>query len=205
MYAGTLILLAAAAAALGACPFSVWIGRWLLKKNIRDYGDRNPGAWNVFRAGGHLAGCLALLLDVGKGIPIVALANYYFVLPERAVYIVGVCAILGHAFSPFLRFRGGKAVAVTYGVMLALPQREILLLMAIFMLVGFLVFTVHSWVIILGPSGSLVFLTITGGSDVQFLFLLSVLVIFIVKTFPELKVFPGHKGILFQWLQAIRH
>ena len=119
--------------------------------------------------------------------------------------MVGLCAILGHVFSPFLRFRGGKAVAVTYGVMLALPQREILLLMAIFMLLGFLIFTVHAWVIILGPSGSLVFLTINGGTGIQYLFLLSVALIYIVKTFPELKAYPGRKGILFQWLQAIRH
>ena len=200
-----MVFLAAAAAALGACPFSVWVGRWLLKKNIRDYGDGNPGAWNVFRAGGRIAGWLALILDVGKGFPIVALASSYYGLSEKEVYMVGLCAILGHAFSPFLRFRGGKAVAVTYGVMLALPQREILLLMAIFMLLGFLIFTVHAWVIILGPSGSLVFLTINGGTGIQYLFLLSVALIYVVKTFPELKAYPGRKGILFQWLQAIRH
>ena len=182
-----LVLLAVAAAVLGACPFSVWIGRWLLKKNIRVYGDGNPGAWNVFRAGGRFAGWLALVLDVGKGFPIVALASSNFGLSERAVYVVGLCAILGHAFSPFLRFRGGKAVAVTYGVMLALPQREILLLMAVFMLLGFLVFTVHAWVIIFGPSSSLVFLTTTGGTGIQYIFLLSVLLIYVVKTFPELK------------------
>ncbi len=199
-----LVMLAAAAAALGACPFSVWIGRWLLKKNIRDYGDGNPGAWNVFRAGGRVTGWLALILDVSKGFPIVALANSYFDFPESAVYVVGISAILGHAFSPFLRFRGGKGVAVTYGVMLALPQKEILLLMAVFMLLGFLFFAVHAWVIIIGPAGSLVFLGVTGGTGIQFIFLLSVLLIFVVKSYLELKGYPGHKGLLFQWLQAIR-
>jgi glycerol-3-phosphate acyltransferase PlsY len=60
---------------LGACPFSVWIGRWVLGKDIRDYGDGNPGAANVFRAGGRKSGCLAVILDTTKGVPFVALAH----------------------------------------------------------------------------------------------------------------------------------
>ena len=45
---------------LGACPFSVWIGRWFLGKDIRNYGDGNPGAANVFRAGGRKTGLFAV-------------------------------------------------------------------------------------------------------------------------------------------------
>lgn len=44
---------------LGACPFSVWIGRWFLDKDIREYGDGNPGAINVFRAGGQVKSMVA--------------------------------------------------------------------------------------------------------------------------------------------------
>ena len=59
---------------LGACPFSLWVGKWLLGKDIRNYGDGNPGAVNVFRAGGRKAFVLAMFLDIGKGIPFVFLS-----------------------------------------------------------------------------------------------------------------------------------
>ena len=105
-------LLAVSAFWLGACPFSVWIGQWLLGKDIRDYGDGNPGATNVFRAGGRKSGCLAIILDAAKGVPFVLLAHLFFGLSIIAVMAVALSAILGHAFSPLLRFRGGKSIAV---------------------------------------------------------------------------------------------
>ena len=122
------VLLAVCSFWLGACPFSVWIGRWLLDKDIRDYGDGNPGAVNVFRAGGRRAGSLALLLDIAKGVPFVLSAHALLALPDVAVMVIGMSAILGHAFSPLLRFHGGKALAVTLGVLLALPQHRLELL-----------------------------------------------------------------------------
>ena len=190
--------------ALGACPFSVWIGRWLLNKDVRRYGDANPGAWNVFRAGGRKAGWLALALEVGKGVPFVILANSVFNLPTLAVLSVGTGAILGHAFTPVLRFRGGKAVAVTFGVLVALPQHEMFLLMAFFMFLGFLLFEIRAWVIILGPLGTLVYFGIAGTTGAELFFLLTILFIFIIKNYPELKTFPGHRGMLWQWLRVIR-
>jgi acyl phosphate:glycerol-3-phosphate acyltransferase len=198
------ILLVIIAFGLGSCPFSVWIGQWLLKKDVRRYGDANPGAANVFRAGGRKAGCLALALDAGKGIPIVILASKFFDLSLSALYLICLSSILGHAFSPFLRFRGGKAVAVTYGALVALPQREIFLLFAIFMFLGFLLIETHSWVIMLGPIGSLAFLILTGIDSADFMFLLAILIIFTIKNFPDLKKSPGYQGVLFQWLQIIR-
>jgi acyl phosphate:glycerol-3-phosphate acyltransferase len=199
-----LILLAAAAFGLGACPFALWIGQWLLKKDIRNYGDANPGAWNVFRAGGRKAGWLALALDVGKGVPVILLAGMFFNYSSPALYTIGLSAILGHAFSPVLHFRGGKAVAVTYGVLAALPQREIFLLMAIFMFTGFLLIETHAWVTMLGPLGSFAFLTVTGINGAQLFFLLTITIIFAIKNFSDLKTAPGYKGMLFHWLQIIR-
>jgi acyl phosphate:glycerol-3-phosphate acyltransferase len=199
-----LFVLVVAAFSLGACPFSLWIGHWLLKKDVRNYGDANPGAWNVFLAGGRKAGWLALFLDVVKGVPIVVLANLFFDLPTPAVFTVGVSAILGHAFSPLLHFRGGKAVAVTYGVLIALPQRDILLLIAIFMFLGFLFIEARAWIIMLGPSGSLVYFLITGITSAELFFLLAIILIFAVKNYPDLRTVPGHKGIVMRWLQIIR-
>ena len=122
----------------GACPFSVWIGRKALGKDITRYGDGNPGSANVFRAGNVTLGIIALVLDIAKGIPFIWIAHYVLHLPFSNLLFIGICAILGHAFSPFLKFLGGKAIAVTFGVLIALPQAELLLLFAIFTLFGFL-------------------------------------------------------------------
>jgi glycerol-3-phosphate acyltransferase PlsY len=198
------ILLAVAAFWLGACPFSVWIGRWLLGKDIKDYGDGNPGAANVFRAGSHKAGCLALILDIVKGIPFVALAHLFCGLPDVAVMVVALSAILGHAFSPFLRWHGGKAIAVTFGVLLALPQHEVLIAFAAFLVVGFLFIEIDAWTTMFGAAGTLAYLAVTRGSSWESLFMLCVFTILIVKHFEELHTIPRHKGRLINWLQSRR-
>ena len=197
-------LLATTAFLLGACPFSLWVGRWLSGKDIRDYGDGNPGAANVFRAGGYKAGCLALVLDVAKGVPFVVLAHSFFSLPEAGVMGVALSAILGHAFSPMLRFRGGKSVAVTFGVLLAIPQQEILITFALFMLLGFLFIESDAWTVMLGPTGSLTYLAATRASVVEVLFIVCVLVVFGVRQFKELKTVPRFRGRLIHWFQKRR-
>jgi len=100
---------------LGAIPFSVWLGRRVLHRDPRQYGDGNPGGTNVIRAGNRSLGALVIFLDMLKGALPVALAHYVFRVDGWPLLPVIVAPILGHAFSPFLRFRGGKAVAVTFG------------------------------------------------------------------------------------------
>ncbi|MBK8987797.1 MAG: glycerol-3-phosphate acyltransferase [Chloroflexi bacterium] len=104
----------------GSLPFSVWVGRLALQKDVRQYGDGNPGASNVFRAGGKGWGVLAVLLDGFKGAIPVGIAYYGVGLEGWGLTAVAIAPILGHAFSPFLRFRGGKALATTFGVWLGL-------------------------------------------------------------------------------------
>ena len=198
------IVLAAAAFCLAACPFSLWIGHWFLGKDIRDYGDGNPGAANVFRSGARKIGFLAVIMDIAKGIPFVALAHSFFGLSEVAVVVVALSAILGSAFSPLLRFRGGKSLAVTFGVLLALPQREILIIFIAFMILGFLFIEIDAWTTMLGPTGSLAYLAATGASPPAMLFMFFVLGIFAIKQFEELRTIPRHKGRLFNWLQSRR-
>lgn len=198
------VLLAVSAFGLGACPFSVWMGRWFLGKDIRDYGDGNPGAANVFRAGGHKSGYLAVALDVAKGVPFVFLAHSYFGLTDLAVVAVALSAILGHAFSPLLGWRGGKALAVTFGVLLALPQPEILIAFAVFMVLGSLFIEVDAWTVIFGAVSSLAYLAVTVGSSWETLLMLCILAIFAVKQFEELHAIPGYKGRLINWLQSRR-
>jgi len=198
------VLLAVFAFWLGACPFSLWIGRWLLGKDIRDYGDGNPGGANVFKAGGRKAFFLAAMLDMGKGIPFVILAYSLFGLPDAIVMAVGLSAILGSAFSPILRFKGGKSIGVTFGVLFALPQHEILITFAAFLILGFLFVEIDAWIVIFGAAGSLAYLLATKGSSWESLFMLCVLTILAIKHFDDLKTFPRFKGRLVRWLHPVK-
>jgi len=100
----------------GALPLSVWIGRWGVGVDIRQVGDGNPGASNVWRAGGARWGWLAIVADFSKGLIPVALVNFGLGWDGWALTAVSIAPILGHAFSPFLHFHGGKALAVSFGV-----------------------------------------------------------------------------------------
>ena len=100
----------------GSLPFSVWLGRLVARADVRRYGDGNPGATNAWRAGGWRAGLPALLLDYLKGATPVALARFGAGIDGWGLVPVALAPVLGHAFSPFLGFRGGKAIAVTFGI-----------------------------------------------------------------------------------------
>jgi glycerol-3-phosphate acyltransferase PlsY len=196
-------LLALAAFWLGAVPFSILIGRWFLGKDIRNYGDGNPGATNVFRAGGQKLGYLAVFLDVAKGVPFVFLVHAFLGLPEISLVAVAVCAILGHAFSPFLGWHGGKSVAVTFGVLLALPHYEVLIAFIVCMVLGALLIEADAWTVIFGAGGTLAYLAVTRGGSWESLLMLCILALFTVKHFQSLRTFPGFRGRLVRWFQSI--
>jgi glycerol-3-phosphate acyltransferase PlsY len=102
--------------ASGSFMFSYWIGLVALRRDIRTVGDGNPGASNLMRAGGKGLGILGLLLDYAKGIAPVLAARSVGGIEGSALIPIALAPVLGHAFSPWLRGRGGKAVAVTFGV-----------------------------------------------------------------------------------------
>lgn len=109
------LLMAVAGFLSGSLMFSAWLVR-LTGGDVRRVGDGNPGAVNAYRAAGPIVGNLALLLDFLKGWLPVAAA--YWLLGIRGWWLAAVmiAPVLGHAFSPFLRLRGGKAITVTFGV-----------------------------------------------------------------------------------------
>lgn len=133
----------------GSLPFSVWLGRLALRTDIRGYGDHNPGATNVARAGGWQWGVLALLLDMFKGALPVGLAWYWGGLSDWALVPVALAPILGHAYSPFLRFQGGKALAVTVGVWGGLTVGEGPLVMVTLLLIWYALIAVDGWAVLL--------------------------------------------------------
>jgi acyl phosphate:glycerol-3-phosphate acyltransferase len=132
---------------LGAIPFSVWLGRLALQIDIRENGDGNPGATNAWRAGGWRVGLPALLLDYLKGAIPVGLAHYRVGIAGWALVAIALAPIVGHAFSPLLRFRGGKALAVTFGVWTGLSLAHYPLLFGSFLCLFLLLQTSHGWAV----------------------------------------------------------
>jgi glycerol-3-phosphate acyltransferase PlsY len=142
---------------LGAMPFSVWMGKLLLRTDVRSYGDGNPGAINAWRAGSYKSGLPALLLDYLKGAVPVSLASFKFGFAGWQLVVVALSPVLGHAFSPFLRFRGGKAVAVTFGIWTGLTLWEGPTILGIFLGISFLLQRADAWSVILAMLGLLVY------------------------------------------------
>jgi glycerol-3-phosphate acyltransferase PlsY len=111
----------------GACPWGLWLGRWFKGVDVRTVGSRNMGATNVYRSLGPPLGIATLVLDALKGALPVWLVPRLLVhessrpsdYPMLAV-ATGLGAVLGHVFSFWTGFRGGKGVATTAGVLLAL-------------------------------------------------------------------------------------
>ena len=120
---------------LGSVPFGFVVGK-LHGVDVRNYGSGNIGATNVSRVLGKKWGAVVLLLDALKGaLPVLAVkvAGY----PLKYQVLVGLFAVLGHCFSPFLRFRGGKGVATGLGAFLVISPKVTLLALAVFLLVFF--------------------------------------------------------------------
>jgi glycerol-3-phosphate acyltransferase PlsY len=105
---------------LGSIPFGYLIGK-LRGIDIRDHGSKNIGATNIGRVLGFRFAFLAFLLDLMKGAMIVFLFRFD-IIPSIYCFlspmIYGLAAVLGHSFSIFIKFKGGKAVATTAGVLL---------------------------------------------------------------------------------------
>lgn len=107
---------------VGGIPFSLIIGKTVYGVDPREHGSGNLGATNVYRTLGWKAGLVVALLDIAKGAASVVLAMLVVpdnVSPETRDWIlvsVAIVAILGHTYSPYIRFKGGKGVATAAGV-----------------------------------------------------------------------------------------
>jgi glycerol-3-phosphate acyltransferase PlsY len=133
----------------GSIPVSVWLGQLFLKEDIRAYGDGNPGATNVFRAGNPVLGLTSLLLDVTKAALPVGICYFQFGFRGFLMFAIAVAPLLGHMFSPFLAFRGGKALAAALGVWIGLSSWQLSLPAVVGVVVGILVLTSPGWAVML--------------------------------------------------------
>ncbi|QRN82863.1 glycerol-3-phosphate acyltransferase [Chloroflexota bacterium] len=139
----------------GSFPFSVWLGEILLGEDVRKFGDGNPGAANAFKTGNKWVGLLALVLDVSKAAVPVGWAYFNFGIRGLPMLLIAVAPILGHVFSPFLRFHGGKALATALGVWIGLTIWKLSIPAVLGAVIGIALFTPPGWSAILGLSGIL--------------------------------------------------
>lgn len=114
----TVVAVASLAYLLGSIPFGMVITKVMGLGNLREIGSGNIGATNVLRTGNKFAAFLTLVFDAGKGAVAVLLANYFF--GGTAAQIAGLFAFLGHLYPVWLKFKGGKGVAVFLGILLAI-------------------------------------------------------------------------------------
>jgi acyl phosphate:glycerol-3-phosphate acyltransferase len=121
-----LLLLILAAYVLGSIPTALWVSKLFFGIDIREHGSKNMGASNTFRILGPGWGIFVLLVDMGKAMAAVQLANYVGTddwLGSETMFwklLLGLMAVLGHIFPVFAGFRGGKGVASMFGVVLAI-------------------------------------------------------------------------------------
>jgi glycerol-3-phosphate acyltransferase PlsY len=104
---------------IGAIPFGLLFTRWFSDIDVRTVGSGNIGATNVLRAAGKKAAILTLLADCLKGL-LPVLAIRLLLHDELTSVLSGAAALLGHTFPVYLGFKGGKGVATSFGVALAL-------------------------------------------------------------------------------------
>ncbi len=150
MGAGEGIFWFALAFLAGALPISPWLARLALAVDLRQVGDGNPGAANVWLAGGGSWGMAAVLLDFLKGAVPVGLAHFGFNASGWILAAIALAPILGHAYSPFLKGRGGKALAVTFGAWAGLTLWVVPLTLGLLLALWLILLTVDGWAVVAG-------------------------------------------------------
>jgi glycerol-3-phosphate acyltransferase PlsY len=158
---------------LGSIPTAYIITRFSSGQDIRKLGDGNIGAKNTFESVSKAGGIFVVLVDVGKGILAVLMAEH-LTGKEEWILLSGLCAILGHDFSIFLKFQGGQGMAITTGVFLALFPQEAAVGLVI--MVVMLAIT-RSWDLSCGTGfvSFLVMMGITGQTGIRMVYAIAII------------------------------
>ncbi|HPT12553.1 MAG TPA: glycerol-3-phosphate 1-O-acyltransferase PlsY [Bacteroidales bacterium] len=125
----------------GSIPTSVWAGKMFHGVDIREHGSGNAGATNTIRVLGWKTGVPVLIIDIAKGLAAALLpAFFHAAIPGSNQMVIlqiacGMAAIIGHVFPVFAGFNGGKGVATTFGVLLALLPWATLTCAGVFVIV----------------------------------------------------------------------
>ncbi len=123
---------------IGGIPWALLIGKWTRGIDVREHGSGNTGAANAFRVLGRGPGFAVFFLDYFKGVVAVLLA--LFLTPwawhDLTLVLAGLAAIIGHTYSPYMGFKGGKGFAVAGGVVTVITPIAVLVLTPVFFLVA---------------------------------------------------------------------
>jgi glycerol-3-phosphate acyltransferase PlsY len=129
----TLLLAGAIAYLLGSISFSYIFTKKIKGEDIREKGSGNAGTTNMLRSYGWSMGLLTLACDVLKGVCAAFIGLW--LAGEMGLYLAGVLAVVGHNFSCFLKFRGGKGIAATTGVLLVIQPIPTMIIFGICVLI----------------------------------------------------------------------
>ncbi len=169
---------------IGSIPFGKIVANFK-GIDITKHGSGNIGATNVFRIIGKKYGLMVLFLDALKGF-LPTYSAIFLTKDPTIVVICGFAAIMGHMFSPFLNFKGGKGVATGVGVFLAISPRIFILAL----ILGLLIIALTQYVSLGSLTGSLFFviLMFRSGQPPQYSIMASIVAVFIlIKHIPNIK------------------
>jgi len=121
---------------LGSIPSALIVGKVGFNLDIREQGSGNPGATNAFRVFGVKAGSIVVLADILKGTIATIIPLLFDVEVSRL--LVGIFAVLGHTYPLFAKFKGGKAVATSGGIILGVNPFLFIAILATFLLTLYL-------------------------------------------------------------------
>jgi acyl phosphate:glycerol-3-phosphate acyltransferase len=113
----TIVTLLSGSYLLGSLPFGLWLARWWKGVDIRTLGSGNIGSTNVGRICGPVAGAVVFAFDVGKGL-LPPLVGHALGLDSQWLILAAMLAIIGHNYSVWLGFKGGKGIATSLGALL---------------------------------------------------------------------------------------
>ena len=140
-------------------PWSLILGYIFSNKDIRTVGDKNPGGTNTLKLSGIKVGLMAIFLDISKSFFSVYFSLFYGFVGYELILIC-LAAISGSIFSPFLKFNGGKSLAVSCGIWLAISSGIIGPLICLMMAFSHLIQKTHIWTILFGWLGILIWVLI---------------------------------------------
>lgn len=131
-----------AAYLIGAIPFGLLLAKWFAKVDIKKSGSKSIGATNVLRvvkeSNPQLAKKLSiatLILDALKGIVVLIIAHFIG-LTHSTLWAIAVLSVLGHCFSPYLNFQGGKGIATGAGVLLIMLPIETIIALIVWVIMA---------------------------------------------------------------------
>ncbi|MCC6803911.1 MAG: glycerol-3-phosphate acyltransferase [Anaerolineae bacterium] len=187
------IVLLLAAYLCGSIPWSVWLGKAFYGTDPRQQADGNPGAANAFRAGGAKLGIAVLVLDFLKAFLPVLVAYRGMGLANWESFLVALMPTLGHAFSIFLGFRGGRAIVVMFGVWTALTLYLVPVFMGITALAAVRLVRNDVWRTLIIPVVLVPFLVLLGEPLWMVTLAAAQLLVFVVKIAAP-RFLPGAAG-----------